>query len=131
MSKLVDKCLPFFLALQKIRDFKWTEECQKAFKGLKEYLSQSPLLNQPKPSDKLKLYLTVSQCVISVVLFREVEGKQRLVYYISQVMVDVETKYTQAEQLILGFVIIAQKLIPCFQAYVIEVLSNLPLRSTM
>ena len=36
-SKVTDKCLPFFRVLRK--SFEWTDECQKAFKDLKKYLS--------------------------------------------------------------------------------------------
>ena len=37
VSKATDKCLPFFRVLRK--SFEWMDECQKAFEGLKKYLS--------------------------------------------------------------------------------------------
>ena len=36
VSKMTDKCLPFFCMLRK--SFEWTDECQKAFEELKKYL---------------------------------------------------------------------------------------------
>ena len=36
VSKATDKCLPFFKVLRKA--FEWTDECQKAFQDLKDYL---------------------------------------------------------------------------------------------
>ena len=44
VSRVTDKCLPFFRTLKK--SFDWTVECQQAFEDLKVYLS-SPLLLSP------------------------------------------------------------------------------------
>ena len=55
------------------KSFKWTDECQKAFKDLKKYLSSPPLLSPSKPGEKLYLYIAVSQAVISAALIREEE----------------------------------------------------------
>ena len=48
--KAMDKCLPFLRTLRK--SFEWTDECQKAFKELKKYLSSPPLLNSSKPKGR-------------------------------------------------------------------------------
>ena len=58
VSKAIDKCLPFFRTLRK--SFEWTDECQRAFKDLKKYLSSSPLFSLSKPREELYLYLVVS-----------------------------------------------------------------------
>ena len=39
VSRAIDKCLPFFKVLRKA--FEWTDECQKAFQDLKNYLTNS------------------------------------------------------------------------------------------
>ena len=41
--KATDKCLPFFKVLRKA--FEWTDECQRAFQDLKDYLTTAPLLS--------------------------------------------------------------------------------------
>ena len=43
VSKATDKCLPFFKVLRKA--FEWTDECQRAFQDLKDYLTTAPLLS--------------------------------------------------------------------------------------
>ena len=43
VSKVTDKCLPFFKTLKKV--FSWTEECETALQELKRYLSNPPLLS--------------------------------------------------------------------------------------
>ena len=58
VSKVTDKCLPFFRTLRK--SFEWTDECQKAFEDLKKYLSSSPLFSPSKQGEELYLYLVVS-----------------------------------------------------------------------
>ena len=71
-SKATDKCLPFFRTLRK--SFEWTDECQKAFKDLKKYLSSPPLLSPSKLGEKLYLYIAVSQAAVSAALVRKEEG---------------------------------------------------------
>ncbi|XP_062170503.1 uncharacterized protein LOC133876233 [Alnus glutinosa] len=45
ISRSTDKCLPFFKILRKA--FEWSSECEEAFKKLKEYLTNPPLLSSP------------------------------------------------------------------------------------
>ena len=81
VSRVTDKCLPFFCTLKK--SFEWTVECQQAFEDLKAYLS-SPSLRSPfKPREELFLYLAVSSATISAALVRDEERVQRPVYYTS------------------------------------------------
>ncbi|XP_074346925.1 uncharacterized protein LOC141685738 [Apium graveolens] len=61
ISKLGDKCLPFFKTLKKLKDFKWTAESQEAFEQLKKYKTEAPLLAKPSLEDTLYLYLAVSE----------------------------------------------------------------------
>ena len=71
VSKATDKCLPFFRTLRK--SFEWTNECQKAFKDMKKYLSSPPLLSPSKPGEILYLYIAVSQAAVSAALVRKEE----------------------------------------------------------
>ena len=72
ISRVADKCLPFFRILKK--SFEWTDECQQAFKNLKLYLSSPSLLSPSKSREKLYLYLAVSRATINVALVREKDG---------------------------------------------------------
>ncbi|KAK2999057.1 hypothetical protein RJ639_024268 [Escallonia herrerae] len=122
-----EKCLPFFKAIRKAKDFEWTEECQKSFEELKRYLSSPPLLTKPVTSEDLFLYLSISEVAVSTVLIREEEGKQRPVYYISKVLQDVETRYPRIDKVALALVTSARKLRPYFQSHTIVVLTDQPL----
>ena len=72
VSKATDKCLPFFKVLRKA--FEWTDECQKAFQDLKNYITMAPLLSPSVLGEELYLYLAVSPHAVSLALIRE-EGK--------------------------------------------------------
>ncbi|XP_074346936.1 uncharacterized protein LOC141685749 [Apium graveolens] len=61
ISKLGDKCLPFFNTLKKVKNFEWTDESQYVFEQLKKYITEAPLLAKPILEDILYLYLTVSE----------------------------------------------------------------------
>ncbi|KAL0439193.1 UNVERIFIED_CONTAM: Transposon Ty3-I Gag-Pol polyprotein [Sesamum latifolium] len=52
-----DRNLPFFKVLWKMKDFTWTEECQRALKDLKAYLTTPPLLANPVVGETLYVYL--------------------------------------------------------------------------
>ena len=129
VSKATDKCLPFFRVLRKA--FEWTDECQQAFEDLKAYLASTPLLNPSKPREELYLYLAVSTHTISLALIRE-EGKvQKPVYYTNKALRGVEERYPAMEKLALSLVTAARKLKPYFQAHVINVLTDHPLKKAM
>nr|XP_009588456.1 uncharacterized protein LOC104086026 [Nicotiana tomentosiformis] len=52
-------CAPIFKMLRKDVATRWTEECQKAFDKIKEYLSKSLVLVPPKLERPLLLYLSM------------------------------------------------------------------------
>ena len=61
------------------------------------------------------MYLSVSDCEVSVVLFRHIRDKeQRPVYYVSKAMVNAETRYSKMEQTTLDLKNTTQKLCPYF-----------------
>ena len=72
VSRATDKCLLFFKVLRKV--FEWTDECQKAFQDLKNYLTMASLLSPSVLGEELYLYLVVSPHAVSSALIRE-EGK--------------------------------------------------------
>ncbi|KAM1773354.1 hypothetical protein ACFX12_042864 [Malus domestica] len=109
ISKATDRCAPFFKALKGNKKYiTWTEECAKAFRNLKEYMSKAPLLSKPEDS-----------------------GVERPVYYASKALQDAETRYSNIEKLALALVMSARKLRPYFQAHAIIVLTNHPLRQIL
>ena len=66
VSKVTDKCLPFFKTLKQA--FAWTEECEATFQELKHYLSNPPLLSSSKEGENLYLYMAISATAVSAAL---------------------------------------------------------------
>ena len=78
------------------------------------------------------MYLAVSDVVVNAILFKEGEdGRQRLVFFVSKSLADVETRYNHLEHAALALQIAPKKLRLYFQAHLIVVLTNLSLRSTI
>ena len=48
ISRLANRCRPFFLLINKWKGFEWTEECVIAFQQLKDYLAWPPIMSSPK-----------------------------------------------------------------------------------
>lgn len=97
MSRLVEKCLPFFKILEQSKNFQWTIEGQKIFEELKAYPNFAPLLNRLEPSEEHFFYLPVSLAAISMVLIQEKRKIQKPLYYINKILHDAETRYKRLE----------------------------------
>ena len=91
VSRATDKCLPFFKTLKQA--FVWTDKCEAAFKKLKRYLSNPPLLSPSQEGESLQLYLAVSATAVSAALIWEEDKKQLPVYYVSQAFQGAEFGY--------------------------------------
>ena len=59
LSKSAERELLFLQTLRAGKKFEWTEQCQKSFKALKEYLKKVSLLTRLETGETLYLYLGV------------------------------------------------------------------------
>jgi len=71
MSRLANKCLPFFKVPKRKTLFGLDEEAERAFQRLKEYLGQLPRMVSPNLRQPLLLYLAVSDYAVCAVLVLE------------------------------------------------------------
>lgn len=111
--------------------FEWTDNCQKAFQDLKMYLTTTPLLSPSMLGEDLYLYLVVTPHVVSSALVRE-EGKvQKPIYYTSRALRGAEGRYPQMEKLAFALIKASRKLRHYFQAHVINVMTDHPLKKAM
>ena len=88
ISRMSDRCEPFFKSIKKNTSSLWDQSRKKAFAELKQYLSSPPILSSPLLEEDLFMYLAVSEVAVSVVLFCEENKKQRHVFYISRMLLD-------------------------------------------
>ena len=107
------------------------DECQKAFQDLKVYLIMAPLLSSFVLGEELYLYLAVTPHAVSSALIRE-EGKvQKLVYYTSKALRGAKGRYSLIEKLAFALITASRKLRHYFQAHIINVMTDHPLKKAM
>ena len=134
ISKLAERCLPFFDTLRgatSTKTVEWTPACQATFEELKSYLSTPPLLTTASPSEPLSLYLSASNAAVGAVLIKDEGGRQQPIYYVSQVLKDAETRYPSVEKFAYALVMASRKLRHYFQGRDIKVITNQPLRKIL
>ncbi|KAA3477240.1 rve domain-containing protein/RVT_3 domain-containing protein [Gossypium australe] len=115
ISRMADKCLPFFKALR--TSFSWIEECQETFEELALYLTSPPLLKSPR--------------IVTTLLVKSEGVHQFPVYYIIKVLQNGELRYSKIEKCIYALIVAAHKLRPYFQAHPIVMVTNQPMKEVL
>jgi len=90
------------LRLKKKDIFTWEPEHQKTVDDIKAYLMNPPILVPPVRDKVMKFYIATSDNTIGSMLAHEDEnGVERVIYYLSRVLNDAETRYHPSEKLCL------------------------------
>ena len=131
ISRSADRYRPFFLLINKWKNFEWTEECARAFQQLKDYLVQPLIMSSPEPDEVLFAYIAVAPYAVSLVLIRVDNDIQRSVYYVSKSLHEAEVRYLPLEKAILAVVLGTRKLPHYFQAHTVVVLTQLLLKTIL
>ncbi|CAA7028269.1 unnamed protein product [Microthlaspi erraticum] len=77
ISRLTDKCLPFYELLRRNQMFEWDARSEESFKELKQYLSTPQVLSKHEQGKAHYLYISVSSSAVSRVLVKENQGEQK------------------------------------------------------
>ena len=110
ISRLADRCRPFYLLINKWKGFEWSENCIVAFQQLKEYLSRPSIMSSLEADEVLYAYIAVAPHAVSLVLIRDGNGLQKPVYYVSKSLHEAEVRYLPLEKAILAVVHATRKL---------------------
>ena len=86
-------------------------------------------MSSPELDEVLFAYIAVAPYAVSLVLIRVDNGIQRLVYYVSKSLHETEVRYLLLEKAILAVVLGTRKLPHYFQAHIVVVLIQLPLKT--
>ena len=79
ISHMSATCAPIFKLLRKGQSCDWTEDCERAFDSIKEYLLEPPILSPPVEGRPLIMYLTVLEDSMGCVLGQQDEtGRKNL-----------------------------------------------------
>ncbi|XP_059670857.1 uncharacterized protein LOC132316394 [Cornus florida] len=131
ISRLSDKCKPFFDVIRSKNKDIWGPQQQEALNQLKGYMAKPPILSAPKPGEVLIMYLAISSIATSAALIREEGKRQHLVFYTSKTMTDAETRYSKADKIILALVYAKRKFRHYFESHSIVVLTNYPIQGIL
>ena len=88
-------------------------------------------MSSPEPDEVLFAYIAMAPYAISLVLIRVDCGVQRLIYYVSKSLHEVEVRYLPLEKAILAVVLSTRKLPHYLQAHIVVVLTLLPLKTIL
>ena len=131
ISQSTNRCKPFFLLVNKWKGFEWTEECALAFKRLKEYISQPPIMSSLEVNEVMFAYIVVAPYAVCLVLVRVNSGIQKPIYYVRKSLHEAKVRYLPLEKAILEVVHATRKLSHYFQEHTIVVLTQLPLKALL
>ena len=85
-------------------------------------------MSSPEADEVLFAYITVAPHTVSLVLIRVDDGVQWPVYYVSKSLYEAEVRYLPLDKTILAVVHATRKLLHYFQAHMVVVLTQLPLK---
>jgi hypothetical protein len=85
-------------------------EQQHAFDDIKKYLSSPPVMKALIAGILFRLYITAKDGVIGVVLTQVMDDKEHIISYLSQHLIDTETRYLFIEKLCLSLFYACSKL---------------------
>ena len=88
-------------------------------------------MSSPLTDEVLFSYIVVASHAVSLVLIRIDNGVQRPVYYVRKSLHEAEIRYLPLEKAILALVHATRKLLHYFQAHIVVVLTQLPLKAIL
>jgi hypothetical protein len=112
ISNLSGKICAFapILRLKNEAEFTWGANQQRAFEDIKKYLSSPLVMKSPMAGILFRLYITVEDAVIGVILPQVTEVKEHIITYLSWRLIDAKTRYSFIEKLCLSLFYACSKL---------------------
>ena len=106
---------PLCRLLHKDVAFDFNEECEKAFKHLKEMLTSAPIIVPPDWSLPFELMCDASDYALGAVLGQRKDKRPHVIYYASRTLNDAQLNYSTTEKELLAVVFALDK----FRSYVL------------
>lgn len=122
ISKIVEKCKPFFQLLKIASKGRvtWTMKCNRFFEDMKRHLALLPQLASPRLGEELLLYVATSEEAVSVVLVCERDQEQIPIYYHSKRLQGPKLCYLPIEKIVYAIIHVYQP----FHAFFLHIQSK-------
>jgi hypothetical protein len=91
-------------------EFTWGADQQCAFEDIKRYLSSSPVMKAHMDGIPFLLCIASEDAVIGAILTQVTEGKEHIITYLSQRLINAEIRYSFIEKLCLSLFYACSKL---------------------
>jgi hypothetical protein len=133
IARLGEHNLPLYKLMKKSDHFTWTPEAQEALDSLKNLLKSPPILTALTTEEPMLLYISAMTQVVCASLvveqeeLRRSQKVQRPVYFVSEVLSDSKTCYTQMQKLVYVILMTKRKLQHYFDTHPITMVSKYPL----
>ncbi|CAN6547391.1 unnamed protein product [Malus baccata var. baccata] len=115
---------PLCRLLQKDVTFDFNEECEKAFKHLKEMLTSAPIIRPPDWSIPFELMCDASDYALGAVLGQRKDKQPHVIYYASRTLNDAQLNYSTTEKELLAVVFALDK----FRSYLLGTKFDIEIR---
>jgi len=88
---------PLHSMSRKRREFKWTDEHQKAFEEVTKVMCEPPVLYMPKKTGRLAIYSDTSRVATGSYVTQIIGGTERILGYYSKVLPEACLRYSVTE----------------------------------
>jgi len=96
---LSSRCQSFTRLIKNGVSLVWDDTCQKVFEDIKEYLTKPPVLASPILGKSFLLYVRAKDHSLGALLAQENdEGVEQAIYYLSRILIRVESCYNSVEK---------------------------------
>ena len=109
LQSISDILHPLYKLTKKDAKWKWTRQCEKAFKDAKQLVSNAPTLAHYDVTKPIKLFCDASPRGVGACMMQIVDGQERPVAYASRTLTVAESNYAQIEREALAIIFAVRK----------------------
>ena len=124
IPKFAQMCQPLYKLIHYDTKFRWSEEEERAFKEIKNALTNAPILRHPNFNYPFQIHTDACDAGLGATLVQTIDGVERVILFISRTLQPAERKWSTREKEALGILWACETLRPFVINYHFEVISD-------